>query len=149
LSVEEIAGHLRQLGLDVEEVNGRLRVRAPTFRQDLKEEIDLVEEVARAHGYEDIPETLPPSRGGIGALPAQLAFERRIRHLLHGMGLSESVTSSLEAPDAADRIGLPQGGMRRRAVAISNAKTIDRSQLRTTLLTSLLEVVAQNRRHGV
>jgi phenylalanyl-tRNA synthetase beta chain len=118
LSAAAMAAHLRQLELQVEEANDRLRVRAPTFRQDLREEIDLVEEVARAHGYENIPETLPPSKSAIGALPDELAFERKVRHLMQGMGLSESVSSSLEAPEARDRIGLPASDRRRRAVAI-------------------------------
>jgi phenylalanyl-tRNA synthetase beta chain len=149
LSAAEMAAHLRQLDLEVEEADDRLRVRAPTFRQDLREEIDLVEEVARAHGYENIPETLPPSKAAIGALPAELAFERAVRHLMQGMGLSESVSSSLEAPEARDRVGLAEADPLHRAVAVSNAKSVDRSHLRTTLLTSLLDIVAHNRRHGV
>jgi phenylalanyl-tRNA synthetase beta chain len=149
LSGEEMAAHLRRLRLEVDDEGETLRVRVPTFRQDLRTEIDLVEEVARAHGYENIPETLPQASAGVGALPPELEFEREVRKLLRGLGLSEAVTSSLESPEALDRIGLPEGDPRRRAVRIANWKTADRSQLRTTSLTSLLEVVAYNRRHGV
>jgi len=148
LSASEMAAHLRQLRLSVEE-DDVLRVRAPTFRQDLKEEIDLVEEVARGHGYENISETLPRASSGVGGLPTELAFEREVRHLMQGLGLSEAVTSSLESPESLARLGLPEGHPLLRAVAVSNAKTIDRSQMRTTLLTSLLEVVAYNRHRGV
>ena len=148
LTPGEMAEHLRRLHLEVRE-GEKLSVRVPTFRQDLQKEIDLVEEVARVHGYENIPETLPRAAAGVGSLPPELAFEREVRHLLRGMGLSESVTSSLESPDAHDRLALPEDDPRRAAVAISNWKTVDRSRLRTTLLTSLLDVVADNRRRGM
>jgi len=148
LSAGVMAEHLRRLHLEVREGEA-LVVRAPTFRQDLRAEIDLVEEVARVHGYEDIPETLPTAASGVGALPPELRLEREVRHLMRGFGLSESVTSSLESPESKDRLGLGEDDPRRRAVAVSNWKTADRSELRTTLMTSLLEVVAHNRRHGV
>ena len=148
LTAAEMAQHLRRLHLRVED-GDTLLVRVPTFRQDLQEEIDLVEEVARVHGYENIPETLPRAAAGVGDLPPELAFEREVRHLMRGLGLSESVTSSLESPEAHDRLALPADDPRRPAVAISNWKTVDRSRLRTTLLTSLLDVVADNRRRGV
>ena len=163
LAPEQIAEHLRWLKLEVtggphppspspRAERGRrdlLTVRVPTFRPDLVEEIDLVEEVARVHGYEDIAETLPRGSAGVGGLPPALAFEREVRHLLRGMGLSETVTSSLESAEGHDRLKLPVEDARRRAVAISNWKTADRRQLRTTLLTSLLDIVALNRRQGV
>jgi phenylalanyl-tRNA synthetase beta chain len=148
LSHDQIAFYLRRLQLAVEG-SDPLVVQAPTFRPDLVAEIDLVEEVARAHGYENLPETLPRASRGAGALPPELAFEREVRHLLRGLGLSETVTSSLESPEAHDRLGLPPDHDLRRAVKISNWKTTDRTQLRTTLLASVLEVVAHNRRHGV
>jgi phenylalanyl-tRNA synthetase beta chain len=163
LTPQQIAEHLRWLKLEVRaglgssgksdlSEGGRgnlLSVRVPTFRQDLVAEIDLVEEVARVHGYEDIAETLPGGSAGVGGLPPELAFEREVRHLLRGMGLSETVTSSLESGQGHERLKLPPDHPLRRAVVISNWKTADRTQLRTTLLTSLLEVVALNRRQGV
>jgi phenylalanyl-tRNA synthetase beta chain len=159
LSARQMAEHLRWLKLEPLPPSpspkaergrpGTLAVRVPTFRQDLVEEIDLVEEVARVHGYEDIAETLPRASAGVGGLPPELAFEREVRHLLRGMGLSETVTSSLESAEGHERLALPEDHPLRRAVAISNWKTVDRTQLRTTLLTSLLEVVALNRRQGV
>ena len=152
LSPAEMASGLRRLQLQVIEPDKQgepLLVTVPTFRQDLKEEIDLVEEVARALGYQRLPETLPRSSAGVGRLPADLAFERRARSVLLGLGLSEAVTSSLESPEALSRLGLPDAHPLTRAVTITNAKTVDRSQLRTTLLTSLLDVVSHNRRHGV
>ncbi len=148
ISAAEMAEYLRLLDLNVEE-GETLRVRVPTFRQDLQKEIDLVEEVARVHGYENIPEELPRAAAGVGGLAPELVFERQVRQLMRGLGLSEAVTPSLEGADGHDRIGLGEDDARRRPVVLNNWKTVDRSQLRTTLLTSLLDVVAHNRRRGV
>lgn len=148
LSAEVIAEHLRWLKLEVAE-GDPLTVLAPAFRPDLVTEIDLVEEVARVHGYEDIAETLPGITAGVGGRTPSLTFEREVRTLLRGLGLSETVTSSLESNEAHDRLGLPVDDPRRRAVVISNWKTADRTQLRTTLMTSLLDVLALNRRNGI
>ena len=149
LPTADIAEHLRRLHLRTNREGEHLLVVAPTFRQDIQQEIDLVEEVARAAGYDAIPETLPERSVGVGRLPSEVAFERRVRGLMLGLGLSETVTPSLESPDALARLGLPEGHPLACPVALSNAKTVDRSQLRTTLLTSLLEVAAHNSRHGV
>ncbi len=148
LSAADMADYLRLLDLAVEE-GETLRVRVPTFRQDLQKEIDLVEEVARVHGYENIPEELPRAGAGVGGLAPELAFEREVRQLMRGLGLSEAVTPSLEGADGHGRLGLSEDDLRRRVVVLNNWKTVDRSQMRTTLLTSLLDVVAHNRRHGV
>jgi len=148
LSSNEIADLLRLLHLRVES-GDPLRVWAPIFRQDLKEEADVVEEVARAYGYPNIPERLPRASTGVGKLAPELAFERKVRSIMLGLGLSEAVTPSLERPDDLARLSLPEGHPLVSPVVVNNAKTVDRSQLRTTLITSLLNVVAANRRHGV
>jgi phenylalanyl-tRNA synthetase beta chain len=148
LSRARIAHLLRLLQLTVHE-GDPLLVTAPTFRQDLKDEIDLIEEVARAHGYAHIPERLPRASAGVGGLAPDLRFERQVRTIALGLGLSEAVTSSLEGPEDLARLGLPADHPLSRPVRVGNAKTVDRSQLRTTLLTSLLGVLAGNRRHGV
>ena len=148
LAGDDIADLLRLLHLRVER-GDPLKVWAPIFRQDLKEEADVVEEVARAYGYRNIPERLPRASTGIGKLAPELAFERKVRNIMLGLGLSEAVTPSLEGPDDLARLNLPEGHPLASPVVVNNAKTVDRSQLRTTLITSLLNVVAANRRHGV
>jgi len=148
LSAAEMAEHLERLQLRVT-VGDPLVVKVPTFRQDLKLEIDVIEEVARAYGYESIPQTLPAAMAGVGRQAPELAFDDQVRQVLRGLGLSETVTSSLEAPEALAKLGLAEDDPWARPVALSNPKTLDRSQLRTNLLTSLLDVVAVNRRYGV
>ncbi len=148
LSAEEMAAHLSRLQLQVT-LGDPLLVRVPTFRQDLKEEIDLIEEVARAYGYQHIPATLPSTAAGVGRQDPELAFDDQVRQVLRGLGMSEVVTSSLESPELLARLQLPEGDLRAAPVTLSNPKTLDRSVLRSTLLTSVLEVVALNQRHGV
>lgn len=148
LTAAEMAEHLERLQLRVTP-GDPLIVQVPTFRQDLKLEIDLIEEVARAYGYEHIPESLPSTAAGVGRQAPELGFDDQVRQVLRGLGMSETVTSSLEAPEALARLGLAKDDPWAEPVALDNPKTQDRSQLRTNLLTSLLEVVAVNRRYGV
>ena len=148
LTAEEMAEHLSRLQLKVE-VGDALVVTVPTFRQDLKEEIDLIEEVARAYGYQHIPETLPCESADVGRQDRSLAFDDEMRGVLRGLGMTEIITSSLEDPKLLPHMRLPEEDPRAYPVALNNPKTVDRSQLRTTLLTSVLEVVALNQRHGL
>ncbi len=126
-----------------------LVVTIPTFRQDLKEEIDLIEEVARAYGYQNIPATLPTESADVGRPDPGLAFDDEVRGVLRGLGMTEVITSSLEDPALLTHMKLPAEDPRSQQVTLSNPKTVDRSVLRSTLLTSLLEVIAINQRHGV
>jgi len=148
LTAAQMAEHLSRLQLQVT-VGKTLVVQVPTFRQDIKEEIDLVEEIARAYGYQHILETLPRESAGVGRQDLGIAFDDEVRGVLRGLGLTELITSSLEGPEMLARLQLSEDDPRSRPVLLSNPKTVDRSQLRTTLMTSVLDVVATNQRHGV
>ena len=73
-----------------------LLVTAPSFRPDLVEEMDLIEEVARIYGYEHVPATVPGHITGSGRLAPELAFENRVRNLLASAGLFEALTFTLD-----------------------------------------------------
>ena len=141
LTEEEIVGSLRRLGLAVDASHEPLSVTVPTFRPDLVQEIDLIEEVGRMIGYETLPETLPPARGGGGGdAPAGL-LAARLRSVLIGLGLSEVMTHSLAAPSAFDD---PREEFRR--VAIRQALSAELSGLRQALVPNLLDVLGRNLR---
>jgi len=115
--------------------------RVPSFRVDLKREIDLVEEVARLYGVDKIPAT--PPRGAVGANPYdalhdQLAEARRI---LTGLGLYEAQGQTLIS-DAAGK--LMTGGA---LVGLSNPLSSDMNVLRPSLLPGLLDALRHNLRH--
>ena len=141
LTEDEIAGSLRRLGLAVDAASEPLRVTVPTFRPDLVQEIDLIEEVGRTIGYETLPETLPPARGkGGGDAPAGL-LAARLRSVLIGLGLSEAMTHSLAAPSPFD--DPREEGQR---VAIRQALSAELSGLRQSLVPNLLDVLGRNLR---
>jgi phenylalanyl-tRNA synthetase beta chain len=140
----------------------RLRVEVPSWRLDVKQPADLVEEVARITGYDDLPVTLP--EGVIPQTPAQppewtrrMALEDQLRGVLKGAGFSEIVTYSLVS-EAANRRVVVDAEQPFEApsllaapfiepLKLANAMTEEQQYLRTTLLPSLLGVYDLNRRH--
>lgn len=118
-------------------------VTAPTFRDDLKVPNDLAEEVARIHGYNNIPTTAP--RGAAEAsLTDEQKFERRVTEILLAQGYSAAVTYSFISPKYYDKIGLAPDDPLRRSVEIQNPLGEDTGVMRTTTLPSILEVLWHN-----
>ncbi len=136
-----IASSLRRLGLAVDLTREPWDVTVPTFRPDLVQEIDLIEEVGRMAGYATLPETLPPTRGGGGGDAPEGRLAARLRTILIGLGLSEILTHSLAAPSPFDD---PQEAGRR--VSIRQALSAELSGLRQSLVPHLLDVLARNLR---
>ncbi len=136
-----IAGSLRRLGLAVDAASEPWAITVPTFRPDLVQEIDLIEEVGRMVGYATLPETLPPARGGGGGDAPEGRLAARLRAVLIGLGLSEILTHSLAAPSAFND---PAEAGRR--VAIRQALSAELSGLRQSLVPHLLDVLARNLR---
>jgi phenylalanyl-tRNA synthetase beta chain len=119
--------------------SGPLTFRIPTFRVDLKREIDLVEEIARLYGVDRIPAT--PPRGAIGAnaydsIHDQIAEARRV---LSGLGLSETQGQTLVAGSSAQLTTSPEG-----LVPLSNPLSSDMDVLRPSLLPGLLDALQRN-----
>jgi phenylalanyl-tRNA synthetase beta chain len=145
----EQAELLERLELGVAEAPDGLDVRVPPFRRnDLTREADLIEEVARLHGLEDLPATLPSRRGATGVLSREQRLRRRAEDVLVGRGLHEAVGWSFTDPGVDERLRLPPGDLRRAHVVIENPMSADESVLRTTLLGSLLDVARRNVTRG-
>jgi phenylalanyl-tRNA synthetase beta chain len=145
LPIDECAGILKTLEFKVEKADAEtLRVEAPPHRIDIQEgAADLIEELARLHGYDRLPATLITD-----ALPAQannesLLFEERVRDLLSGLGMQEVVTYSLTTSEKEQALGLPEGEY----VRLVNPISSERSVMRRSVLAGVLEVVERNLRH--
>lgn len=141
LTHEEISSALTRLGLSVEDWQLPFVVTVPTFRTDLVKGIDLIEEVARMVGYENLPETLPAATGSRAGDEAIGQFTTQVRQILSGMGLHEVFTHTL-APVSPfdDPSALPS------RVAIRSALSAELSGLRMSIVPNILDVAALNLR---
>ncbi len=135
---------LESLQFGVEEADDGLEVSVPSFRRnDVTREVDVIEEVARIAGMENLPATLPAGADG-GRLTADQRARRRAEDTLAGHGLLEAVGWSFQSPAVAERLRLAADDPRRRAVALVNPMSEEQSVMRTLLLGSLLDVARDN-----
>ena len=122
-----------------------LDVTVPAFRRaDVTREADLIEEIARLGGLEQLPATLPSRHGASARLTERQQLRRRAADALTAQGLHEIVGWSFEGPELATRLRI-EG---RRVVELENPMSADQSRLRVTLLGSLLDVGRRNRSRG-
>ena len=136
---------LEGLGFATFEEGGDLDVQPPPFRRgDVTREADVIEEVARLDGLEKLPATLPSRHGAHGRLTPRQRLRRRAADVLSAQGLFEVVGSSFTSPEVSARLRLP--GLP--AVMLENPLSHEQSQLRTELVSSLLDVVRHNRARG-
>ncbi len=120
----------------------------PVRRADVTREADVIEEVSRIDGLDRLPATLPKRRDAYGVLSREQRLRRRAADALVGRGLHEVVGWTFTPPALLDRLRLPAGDERRRAVELQNPMSGDQSLLRTTLLGSLLDIARHNVAHG-
>jgi phenylalanyl-tRNA synthetase beta chain len=143
---------LTQIGCAVDLVtgdDGRARVVAlpPSWRPDLTQPADLVEEVLRLEGYDVIPSALPAAPAGRGLTAAQ-ERRRAVSRALAEAGYVEVLPFPFVGPAAWDAFGLPADDVRRRTVHVLNPLDAERAELATTLLPGLLDTLVRNRSRG-
>jgi phenylalanyl-tRNA synthetase beta chain len=127
------------------ELNGETwTVTVPTRRGDITLPEDLVEEVARLYGYDNIPTTLPSGAATQGKLTREQQVRRSSRHHLIGAGLHEAISYALQHPNrVADVAGLHREAVKPIALAMPISE--EHSVLRTSLVPGLLETLAYNK----
>ncbi len=142
LDAPTIRGLLEPIGFTVgDEADGAQVVDVPSFRPDVVEEIDVIEEVARHHGYAKLPQTVPLSPH-TGRLTERQKERRRIRAILVGLGLDEALPMPFLAPDDLAFAGLDPVG-----IAVTNPLDARESVVRPSLRPGLLKAVAYNASH--
>ncbi|HVP37733.1 MAG TPA: phenylalanine--tRNA ligase subunit beta [Candidatus Saccharimonadales bacterium] len=148
----ELEAPLRRLGFELEPggagEDAPIEARVPSWRVDVGQEVDLVEEIARHRGYLEIPEDPGSVTPRFGTRrPAEL-FRDHLRGTLMGLGFFEAQCPSLVAPeDVASAPVLPPEA-RRAPLALENPLSREFSLLRPSLLPGLLRAVSHNARHG-
>ena len=120
-----------------------ITVTPPTVRQDLLEEEDYIEEIARIYGYDKLPTTLPKGNCEAG-MPEDRELRDLVRDSLCGMGLNEVQTYSFVSPKGVDNVRIAEDSWERAFVKIINPLGEENSVMRTILTPNMLEVLARN-----
>ncbi len=147
ISASRVNDILERLGFAVEAVGRSLEVTVPARRNDIFIEEDLVEEVARLHGYEKIPATLP--RGELLECREDLPerMQSLARETLAACGFNEIITYSFISPAVLRSFRFPEEDQRLLAIPIQNPLSEEQSIMRTTLLPGLLKTLQENFHH--
>jgi phenylalanyl-tRNA synthetase beta chain len=140
ITVGEQFEFLRRLGLETTATDTQVTARFPSFRVDLKRDVDLIEEIARLYGVDRIPST--PPRGAIGQHPFDAIYDQiaEIRRILASQGLSEACGQTLISDTVAKLVD-PN------PVALENPLSSDMNVLRPSLLPGLLDSLRHNLHH--
>jgi phenylalanyl-tRNA synthetase beta chain len=142
---DEVRVILERLGFGVEPGDGELVALVPPWRDgDVQREADLIEEVARIHGLDKLPTTLPSRRRAVGRLTQGQGWRRRLEDALRDRGLSEVVSYSFTAPEALERLRLGELPLLR----LANPLSEEQSVMRPLLLPGLLDAASHNFAHG-
>jgi phenylalanyl-tRNA synthetase beta chain len=144
---ERVAALLREIGAGVDVDGDLLRVTPPSWRPDLRDPADLVEEVVRLDGYEKVTSVLPVAPPGNGLTPTQRR-RRTVGRALAEAGFVEVLSYPFISPTALDVLGLPDSDPRRAALRLVNPLSDEEPLLRTTLLPPLLATLKRNLGRG-
>jgi len=140
--IKELLGKL-ELKAEVKK-GGHVRVNVPTFRRDLNEEVDLIEEIARVYGYENISSDIGKRTNIFSKQSVEEKKNEELCSFLVSRGFAEVITSSFMNPSDLEKFGWGEDDPRNRPIKIANPLTEAQSLLRTSLLPGLLNVVRQN-----
>ncbi|WLR60776.1 phenylalanine--tRNA ligase subunit beta [Guptibacillus hwajinpoensis] len=141
ISETEVAAIFERLQFSYQNFGGTFTVQVPPRRPDITISEDLIEEVGRLYGYDNVPATLPLTESTPGQLSEYQVKRRHVRRTLEGAGLFQTVTYSLTSP--SKRLFFSDESAE--AVRLAMPMSEERSELRTSLIPHLLEVAQYNR----
>ncbi|MBW3564867.1 MAG: phenylalanine--tRNA ligase subunit beta [Acidobacteria bacterium] len=142
IGLDESQRILEGLGMRVEPAGESLRVAVPSWRGDIASEIDLIEEILRIHGYDEIPAALPRLSTGDVRRDEARELEERVRDVLVSLGLSEVITYSFMRIDQLAEISEEE------PLIVENALSENTAAMRTSIIPGLLEAAASNWSYG-
>ena len=140
IAAEEMVSILKKLDFQVEGD----QVTVPSWRSDVEAMADLAEEVARFHGYNNIPTTLRRGQTTRGGYSPEQELERALGAVCRACGYDEIITYSFISPTYYDKIRWASDDPRRQSFKILNPLGEDTSIMRTTVLPSMLEILTRN-----
>ncbi len=150
LTYNEIKQILTKLNMQItNESPDSLTVTAPSYRYDINREIDLIEEIARIHGYDNIPVTFPKSVLNAKQLNQNVNFTGKLREIAISIGYSEVINYSFIAPENLAAINFKNSDPRNDPLKILNPISSDQSVMRTSILPSLLLNLKHNQNNNI
>jgi phenylalanyl-tRNA synthetase beta chain len=145
LTKSAITNILQDLAFTVEDTDeDTLTVIPPSFRVDSKESIDLIEEIARLFGYDNIPASLPRACSSPPTKDSARLLEKKTAETLVQHGYHEVITYSFISPGDANRLNLPAHDYRMQQLTLLNPLSEDQSIMRTSLIPGLLTTLRKN-----
>jgi phenylalanyl-tRNA synthetase beta chain len=149
LNRDEIGELLKSIEFEVEpqkddSSNDALVVQTPSFRVDITRPEDLMEEVARRSGYNNIPTTFPLMPAGARNPSREIDLRNRIRSTMNGFGFTEAITYSFMPRSACDLLRLKKDDPRRSLVDILNPLNEDQAVMRTSIIPGMLQTISHN-----
>ncbi len=144
LKQEQCRQILDSLAFEIREEQEVLWVKVPAHRPDVRVEADLIEEIARMVGYNQIKATLPYGAGTPGQRTVAQQAERLCKDRLAALGFREVVTYSFISPDWLDKINLSPDDPARQMIALQNPLSEEHSVMRTVTLPCLLQILQRN-----
>ncbi|MCU1271474.1 MAG: phenylalanyl-tRNA synthetase beta subunit [Acidobacteriaceae bacterium] len=144
LEIHEIVAILKRLGFELvpePDSQPEFLVRIPSWRLDIEREIDLIEEIARLHGYNNFPNTLPAFAGAVVEDP-NAAKQAKLRSSLLALGYNEAVSLSFVSHEDAEAFSSTP------LVEIANPLSAEASLMRSSLVPGMLDMLAYNLNRG-
>ncbi|GAA6114690.1 phenylalanine--tRNA ligase subunit beta [Apilactobacillus apinorum] len=145
LSIDDITDIFKRLGFEVEVSNDNMHVVVPTRRGDIHIQADLIEEVARIYGYDNLPSTLPTTTMTTGGLNEEQSLIRKSGKLLEGFGLTHAISYALTTSDKAKMFMMDSS----EETDLSYPMSSDHTTLRMNLVSGLLDDIAYNQARKV
>ncbi|MGT2829346.1 phenylalanine--tRNA ligase subunit beta [Streptococcus hillyeri] len=140
LTYADIEAVFAKLGFGLSGNAERFTVAVPRRRWDISIQADLVEEIARIYGYDNLPTTLPEAGGTAGELTVTQKLRRQVRSIAEGTGLSEIISYALTTPEKAVEFTAEPT----QVTELMWPMTVDRSALRQNVISGMLDTVAYN-----
>ena len=148
--MDQFVGILESLEFKCDlKASDKLEIEVPSFRLDMEQEADVLEEIARIYGFENIPSAELEGNATAGVKTPKQKFMDTLKNTAISIGLNEILTYSFVSPKGVDKIKLPQDDKKREFVKLLNPLGEETSVMRTTMMPNMLEVLSTNISHKV
>jgi phenylalanyl-tRNA synthetase beta chain len=146
IPAQDMAEMLARLGFSTALRDDNLAVTVPSYRHDARREADLIEEVARVHGYDKIPSSSPRAPMELPRQNDEFSLQKKTTDALLGLGMTQVITLTFSSPEDMERIGYADRSDQ--MVALLNPMSEKQNSLRASLIPGIMRVLERNSRHG-